>query len=1532
MDPTATLLRGRRRGRHAQKKRSTFFVIGALLIALLPPLTFVVPADAATLTNINWGASSGVAGATNVTYSYGFIAPTAGNVSSVAMTVPSGTSGTPTVLSASVYAGYSIGLSNQTVTLSGTTLTFSFSSTYFPADTVITLEIGGITNTSTPGSYPSTITTQNGSTTVDSGTADTFTITATALTGLYWTASSTTTGTGSVTYSYQFTTTTATPLSQVTIAVPAGTAGTPTVVAATPSAISGGTVSLTGQKLSYTFASTSVASGTVITLQFGGLTNTTTRGSYARQIVTLNGSSPVDSGVTAPLAFTTTALTALSWSASSTTVGATGTAYTFQFTTGAGQTLTGADLSVPPGTSGTPAVGTISANAGYNIPLPSPTVTLAGTTLSFSFAATYLAPSTVVSIQITGLTNTATPGSYASSIATITNQSPTGPYDSGTAPAVTFTASAAALTAPSWSADSTTVNATGVTYSYAFGLSADATLSTVTMSVPAGTAGTPTVGSVSPPSIAGGTVSLSGQTLTYTFTAAAVTTASTISIQIGGLTNTPTRSTIASTIVAYNGATVVGSGTTPSVSFTAAGLTALSWSASNTAAGATGSAYTYGFTTGTSATLDHVTMAVPSGTGGTPAVGTVSAQSSYAITLASPIVTLSGTTLSFSFTPVSVPVGTVISIEITGMTNTSTAGSYPSAITTFTADQPLPGPVDSGTAPAAVFTSTTLTAVSWSASSTSVGATGVSYTYSFGFSATSTISSLTMSVPPGTGGTPMAGTITPSSIGGGTVSLSGQTLTYTLPAPVSISDTSTLTIQITGITNSSTSSVYAASITAYNGAAVVASATTPPVTFTSVVLTSLSWTATSTTTTTTGVTYSYNFTASAATLTSVTMTVPAGTGGTPALGTVSIYDPVQGAIITPANQTISLSGTTITFSFAAQYFGNNTTFQIDVTGMTNTSAAGTYTSAITTKYNTTALASGTTPSLSFSSTSLGTPVWSVTSTAIGATGQGYDYSFIISNSSSLGAVAMSLPAGTGGVPTVGAVSPSAVAGGTVSMANNTLTYSFPPTTLPVGTSVSITINGLTNTSTSGTYTSTITVMDSGTAILASGVTTSVSFTSTVLTGMTWTQSSLRTNATGVTYTYEFTTSSNSTLTGVTMTVPNGTGGTPVLGAATATDPSSVNIPLDTPSITLVGTTINLSFHGVWVPSGSVFSIQVTGMTNTSLPANYTSAITTKNSGATIDSGITSATTFVGGPLVGTTWSTSRTVAGSDKTSYSYTFTTASTSQLSSITMSVPPGTGGTPLLGAVTPAAVANGANVALSGDTLTVSFTPTTVSQGTAISVQVDGLNNTSSVGLYTSSVATVNATASIDTAVSNTVTLVAPNLSFSNTCLTPAVSCSVDANGATQVVLLAIPGWTTPTSASVTLSVQTNATDGYRVLARSSILSRMGGGATLDQAPTSGAASISAGQFSASATLIAAPSSGATLCSPYGSSTPQVGYSTTATSASIWAATAGTGTGTDTIILTNAVKVAATQAAGTYTGTIVYTVQPMYVGNSAC
>ena len=76
-----------------------------------------------------------------------------------------------------------------------------------------------------------------------------------------------------------------------------------------------------------------------------------------------------------------------------------------------------------------------------------------------------------------------------------------------------------------------------------------------------------------------------------------------------------------------------------------------------------------------------------------------------------------------------------------------------------------------------------------SASSSVVNTAGVTYAYAFSLSETTTIDTVTMTVPAGTAGTPIVGTVTPTAIAGGTVSLSGTTLTYTLPSAQSVSST-----------------------------------------------------------------------------------------------------------------------------------------------------------------------------------------------------------------------------------------------------------------------------------------------------------------------------------------------------------------------------------------------------------------------------------------------------------------------------------------------------------------------------------------------------------------------------------------------------------------------------------------------------------------------------------------------------------------------------------------------------------------------
>ena len=126
----------------------------------------------------------------------------------------------------------------------------------------------------------------------------------------------------------------------------------------------------------------------------------------------------------------------------------------------------------------------------------------------------------------------------------------------------------------------------------------------------------------------------------------------------------------------------------------AATLTNPSWAVSNSQTGATSVTYTYQFTTATAGTVASVTMTVPSGTAGTPAVA-----ANYGIGAGT--IALSGTTLTYTVTsPVSIASGIPIYVSVSGMTNTSTAGSYTSTITTQTS---VPATIDSATTASVTF-------------------------------------------------------------------------------------------------------------------------------------------------------------------------------------------------------------------------------------------------------------------------------------------------------------------------------------------------------------------------------------------------------------------------------------------------------------------------------------------------------------------------------------------------------------------------------------------------------------------------------------------------------------------------------------------------------------------------------------------------------------------------------------------------------------------------------------------------------------
>jgi hypothetical protein len=93
-----------------------------------------------------------------------------------------------------------------------------------------------------------------------------------------------------------------------------------------------------------------------------------------------------------------------------------------------------------------------------------------------------------------------------------------------------------------------------------------------------------------------------------------------------------------------------------------------------------------------------------------------------------------------------------------------------------------------------------------------VSATNVTYSYSFKTATTGIIGKITFAVSgAGLGGAPAI--VKNYGIGAGTVARAGQTITYTVTAPVSVSSGIPIYIEFSGLTNSSTAGGYTTSVT-----------------------------------------------------------------------------------------------------------------------------------------------------------------------------------------------------------------------------------------------------------------------------------------------------------------------------------------------------------------------------------------------------------------------------------------------------------------------------------------------------------------------------------------------------------------------------------------------------------------------------------------------------------------------------------------------------------------------------------------------
>lgn len=286
------------------------------------------------------------------------------------------------------------------------------------------------------------------------------------------------------------------------------------------------------------------------------------------------------------------------------------------------------------------------------------------------------------------------------------------------------------------------------------------------------------------------------------------------------------------------------------------------------------------------------------------------------------------------------------------------------------------------------------------------------------------------------------------------------------------------------------------------------------------------------------------------------------------------------------------------------------------------------------------------------------------------------------------------------------------------------------------------------------------------------------------------------------------------------------------------------------------------------------------------------------------------------------WTVSSNQVGATNTTYSYSFTTATTGTIKFITFAVSgSGLAGTP---AISRAYGIGAGTVARSGQTITYTVTtPVSVSAGIPIYIALSGLTNSSTAGSYTTVVTTqTSAPATIDTGTTPAVTLASNNTAVTVS-LAQSLTFGVNVTAFELDMDPSLPALADQT-ATVGLTVQTNANSGYTLAVADSaagLQSSGTGNPTIAKASTGKATSVA--WPGAPAWGYTVTGTGATIDAAF-SGSKYAGY--TAGGETIASRTGPTGAGTDSITIANRVAINYAVPAGTYSDTVTYTVTPNY------
>jgi hypothetical protein len=156
------------------RQRSAWLAVAAGVAGFCVLALTLASANAGTPTNMSWTVSSNQVSATGVSYAFSFRTATAGTIKSITFAVSgAGLGGTPTITRAYGIGAGSVAIAGQTITYTVT------SAVAIPAGIPIYIELGGLTNSSTAGSYTTTVTTRTSTpSTIDTGTTPAVTLAA----------------------------------------------------------------------------------------------------------------------------------------------------------------------------------------------------------------------------------------------------------------------------------------------------------------------------------------------------------------------------------------------------------------------------------------------------------------------------------------------------------------------------------------------------------------------------------------------------------------------------------------------------------------------------------------------------------------------------------------------------------------------------------------------------------------------------------------------------------------------------------------------------------------------------------------------------------------------------------------------------------------------------------------------------------------------------------------------------------------------------------------------------------------------------------------------------------------------------------------------------------------------------------------------------------------------------------------------------------------------------------------------------------